>query len=188
MKIVGIGGEPGTGKSTLVTTFLQTLGSDVPFKDGLLRGMFYPEHRLYVLGVYDGSTFGGTDKLAMNVHADAKAFLQTVLQKQPDSAVLFEGDRLFGESFVSFCRLVTDDCTWVILEATNQNKTQRRLERGSDQNANWLKGRMTRLMRLQTTIWPVELWPNNSEEHLAENVKRLYNTLGIPVASGVASG
>lgn len=182
MRIIGIGGEPGTGKSTLVVNLIRELDPSAVtvVEYGLLRARFFPQYGLTVLGIYDGSTFGGTDKLAMNVHADAKGFLQTFA---PDSnaTVLFEGDRLFGESFVKACREVTKDCHWVILEASNANKKQRRVQRGSNQDATWLKGRTTRLMRLQTTIWPVEIWANNTEAELEANVQRLATLILEPL-------
>lgn len=177
MRIIGIGGEPGTGKSALVLRLIERLDEEGrPVRLNLLHASYFIRHNLTILGIYDGSTFSGTDKLAMNVHADAKAFLQAFAPTS-NATVLFEGDRLFGETFLNHCRTVTPDCHWIILEANSHNKVQRRKDRGSDQDATWLKGRVSRLSKLLTTVWPVEVWSNNSLVELDQNVDRLHSLI-----------
>src|SRR6516162_1720991 len=106
MKLVGVIGEPATGKTALMRVVLARLGQAyTPFKFGkLLYGRQYPGS-LYVLGIYVGAeTFGGTDRLSMAVQPVAIRFLRNLAPKR--AIVVFEGDRLTRAGFLGAARSV----------------------------------------------------------------------------------
>ena len=98
MRLVGVIGEPATGKTALMRAILERLGDDYEgFKFGLLRGRKYVGE-LYVLGIYRaGELFAGTDRLSMAVQPFAIKFLKVI---PATATVVFEGDRLTREGFL----------------------------------------------------------------------------------------
>lgn len=148
MKIIAIGGEPATGKTTLVRSLLAAYpGERTEFRDGLVRGYkFTPKDRpwLLVLGVYDGRDhFEGTDRLSMSVQPSVLKFLHGC---DRDLTVLFEGDRLFNKSFLTSCvdLVGKDDVLVLSLFADNPTKKARHASRGDAQGEVFLKGRRTK--------------------------------------------
>lgn len=91
--VVYVGGVPASGKSTLFRGLRSVLFKDaVTFSARTCKGVARGPYRM--LGVFDGSTFEGTDKLIMAVIDDALRYLDE-LSRQPERTVVFvEGDRL----------------------------------------------------------------------------------------------
>lgn len=108
-RIVALGGEPATGKTTVVRKMIDILGKRGPFQKfefGLLRGHCSTVDKICILGIYSpNETFAGTDRLSMAVMKDAVSFL--TLGKSiglRDYSIVFEGDRLFAAAFLKHCR------------------------------------------------------------------------------------
>lgn len=148
MNVIAIGGEPATGKSTLVQHLLQPYTTAVPFEWGLLGGLKY-DAGLFLLGRYEGGDFGGTDRLPMNVIDDAEEFIEEAAKYDTytDWAVLFEGDRLFNDRFLDFCAEHADLHAY-ILTAPPDVLEARHDAREDDQSESWLKGRRTKYANL----------------------------------------
>ena len=103
MKVIAIGGEPGSGKSTLMKEILKHLEKYVYIKcyDSFKLVPYIQCGSVYILGKYDeGETFSGTDRMSMAVQPEAIKFLASL---NKDSIILFEGDRLFTSSFLEHC-------------------------------------------------------------------------------------
>src|SRR6185503_18744818 len=60
MRLIAIGGEPGSGKSTLVGGLIAELGESRRIRSGLIRAVVFESLKLAILGVYDDSRFPGT--------------------------------------------------------------------------------------------------------------------------------
>jgi adenylate kinase len=101
MKIVGLCGVPGTGKTTIMRELMEGYTYNI-VKHGTLEYMacYNNTNRPFVLGKYTGDMFDGTDKLSMAVINDAEGWLSQ--NNRPDVHVLFEGDRLWCPRFVNF--------------------------------------------------------------------------------------
>ncbi len=144
--VVYLIGEPGSGKSTLMAAFTDRYEAEArtaPFAHRVLRNADG-----LVIGVELGKrrdNFSGTDALAMNVGPKVRAWLAEV-----DAAevvcVLGEGDRLTNGRFLTECDAV------VRLDVPEAVADERRRQRGSDQNASWLKGRRTKLSNLADMV------------------------------------
>lgn len=145
MKVVGLGGMPGTGKTTVMLEFLKITDDWKPVKATKLLDALYSESLdTYVLGKYspyhavDG-VFQGTDKLAMNVQPEAISWFKSI-----KSNVVFEGDRLFTNGILMTALEVADDCQFYLLETNTNTLAQRYEDRGSDQSDKFISGRKTK--------------------------------------------
>ena len=176
MKVIAIGGNPGSGKSTLMKKILELIGASKDSKQlyelvpghtaGPLITAYHPS--IIVLGKYDEDVgvFGGTDKMSMAVMPKAMEFLKT----KPADVIIFEGDRLFAASFLEFCAEISD-LSIIHLETTKDVREQRYRDRGSNQNKTWLEGRETKISNIMTNMMLMDYvtsLPNNTIEEQAE--------------------
>lgn len=148
-QIIGIGGEPATGKTTLFRELLNRLGPQQDFEFGLLEGHLFPEDEVIVLGTYDGEQHDGTDALAMTVITDTREFLELAAEHEEYASytVLFEGDRLFNGSFIESVRATNSvEGAFVVLQAPVHVLDERHAARGTadTQDDTWLQGRRTK--------------------------------------------
>jgi hypothetical protein len=110
----------------------------------MLPALYCKEIDTYILGKYeDGETFAGTDRLSMAVQPIAQEFV-----KETASNILFEGDRIFNQSFLEFCMGLPVDLQVVFLSVPKEILEQRYVDRGSDQSETFLKGRATKYNNL----------------------------------------
>lgn len=144
-KIVAVGGSPGTGKTTLFRKFMEDKQwLDVaPAK--LVAASYNTERDLYILGKYEeGETFAGTDRLSMAVQPPLQEWIAS-----HNCNILFEGDRVFNQSFLEFCMVLPNtELVVVFLSAPKDILEQRYIARGSDQSEQFLRGRETKYSNL----------------------------------------
>jgi broad-specificity NMP kinase len=156
-KIVAVGGQPGTGKTTLFRKFIEdkTWIEVEPAK--LVSAMYNQERDLYILGKYkDGETFAGTDRLSMAVQPPLQEWIAS-----HNCNILFEGDRVFNQSFLEFAMGLPDtELEVVYLKTTKEVLEQRYKDRGSDQSEQFLRGRETKYSNLLSNF---ELMPYITE-------------------------
>lgn len=156
-KLIAVGGSPGTGKTTLFRKFMEGKTWETVEPKKMLPAMYCKELDLYVLGKYEaGETFAGTDRLSMAVQPIAQCFVT-----ECTSNILFEGDRIFNQSFLEFCMgLPNTDLQVVFLKAPKTVLEARYKDRGSDQSEQFLKGRETKYSNLLSNF---ELMPYITE-------------------------
>lgn len=144
-KLIAVGGQPGTGKTTLFRKFMEGKTWEKVEPKKMLPALYCKELDLYILGKYeDGETFAGTDRLSMAVQPVAQEFVS-----ETKSNILFEGDRIFNQSFLEFAMgLPETDMQVVYLKAPDAVLQQRYQDRGSDQSETFLKGRATKYSNL----------------------------------------
>lgn len=144
-KLIAVGGQPGTGKTTLFRKFMEKYTWERVEPKKMLPALYCKELDLYILGKYDdGETFAGTDRLSMAVQPIAQEFV-----KETASNILFEGDRIFNQSFLEFSMgLENTELQVVYLKVPDEMLKQRYVDRGSDQSETFLKGRATKYSNL----------------------------------------
>jgi broad-specificity NMP kinase len=156
-KLIAVGGQPGTGKTTLFRKFMEDKKWIECEPAKLISAMYNEEMDLYILGKYqEGETFAGTDRLSMAVQPEVQKWIQGI-----NSNVLFEGDRIFNQSFLEFAMgLEQTDLQVVYLKAPKPILEQRYKDRGSDQSEQFLRGRETKYSNLLSNF---ELMPYITE-------------------------
>jgi hypothetical protein len=97
LRVIGIGGLPATGKSSLVLSAVRQLGGWGLFRAfaiGAVRGYVAADHQLMLLGVYDQRGFPGTDRLSMNVQDAAIDLIHGMVGNRSMNIcrILFEGE------------------------------------------------------------------------------------------------
>lgn len=144
-KLIAVGGSPGTGKTTLFRKYMEgkTFQPIEPAK--LVSAMYNAERDLYILGKYEeGEVFAGTDRLSMAVQPAMQEWIAS-----HNCNVLFEGDRIFNQSFLEFAMGLPDtELHIVFLNAPKAVLEQRYQDRGSDQSEQFLRGRETKYSNL----------------------------------------
>lgn len=158
MKTVAVFGYPAAGKTSI---FKEILKVGTTFKYKLLRGRYDKERSIYWLGVFDGNTFEGTDRLSMAVQPDAVDFLKHLKEERPESTVVFEGDRLCTETFLTTCKGLGELVTFCVT-ATQDVLDARHVKRRDKQQPEWLAGRKTKVDSLIAEFSPTML--DNSGE------------------------
>ena len=169
-KIIAVGGVPGTGKTTLFRKFMESLEWEKIEPVKMLPMLFNKEHNLYILGKYeDGEVFAGTDRLSMAVQPIAQEWIKNV-----DGNVLFEGDRVFNQSFLEFAMgLPQTDLQIVYLKAPKELLEQRYKDRGSDQSEQFLRGRETKYSNLLSNFELMSYITEFNNTNLEEQAKVL---------------
>jgi len=156
-KLIAVGGQPGTGKTTLFRKFMEGKKWIECEPAKLISAMYNEEMDLYILGKYqEGETFAGTDRLSMAVQPEVQKWIQGI-----NSNVLFEGDRIFNQSFLEFAMgLDQTELQVVYLKAPKGILEQRYKDRGSDQSEQFLRGRETKYSNILANF---ELMPYITE-------------------------
>ena len=148
--VLGIGGAPGCGKTTLFRELFPFLTGEprrTAFKFKAHVG-YHGGNKVVVLGDYT-VPMGGTDKLSMSVAPKVVEFVEALSKLTSTVLVAFEGDRLFAAKTLHEIDEVADSLTTYVLDARQIALRIRRDARGDSQNPTWLKGRMTKIEALK---------------------------------------
>ena len=138
MKTILLIGACGSGKTHAVTTYLSGLRTHKG-KLGLNRFELDASRNVCVLGVYDGTTFQGSDRLSMAVMKDIHALRQW--QAKTGVTIVAEGDRFTNGTFLEAMKPT-------IIKLTNNGENGRRA-RGSKQTERQIKSIATRVSRIE---------------------------------------
>lgn len=144
-KIIAVGGRPGTGKTTLFRKYMESKDFTPIEPAKLVSANYNTDRDLYILGKYEeGEVFAGTDRLSMAVQPALQEWIAS-----HNCNVLFEGDRVFNQSFLEFCMELPDTELIVLyLKAPEDTLKERYTDRGSDQSEQFLRGRETKYNNL----------------------------------------
>jgi len=164
MKVIAIGGEPGSGKTTLMWKLVEHFKVE-PKYDSFKLVPYLQKDNVYILGKYEVSeTFAGTDRMSMAVQPEAEKFVKSLPK---DSIVIYEGDRLFTASFLEKM-LDLSDLSIVYLETSKDVRKQRYELRGSEQNETWLNGRESKIDNIRKNmvlLFSMQTFENNTMEN-----------------------
>lgn len=144
LKLIGIVGMPGTGKTTLMREWMskREWTKDTPIKllDTLISG------NIRLFGKYEeGDTFAGTDKLSMAVQPVALDYLRNYATHDVN---IFEGDRLTSVAFFREAVKEGYDVSIIVLKVDDETREKRYKERGSEQSETFIQGRRTKIQNI----------------------------------------
>jgi hypothetical protein len=154
LKIIALGGEPATGKTTLMFELIKLAGDwEIVKPEKLLDAMYSEKLKTYILGKYenDGNTFQGTDRLSMAVQPDAAKFISKL--KEDNVNVIFEGDRLFNQKFIDVISNSTEEFKILILKAADSTLDQRHIDRKDDQDDKFKNSRKTKISNIMSSLF-----------------------------------
>lgn len=181
IRVLAVGGEPATGKSTLMFNLISMADDwQIVKPQKLLDAMYSKKLNLYILGKYenDGNVFQGTDRLSMAVQPDAVAFFESI----ENANVIFEGDRLFnGKMLDKLQELFPNDFKILILSVKDSTLDQRHIDRKDDQDDKFKNSRKTKISNIMgslTLMDYIEVMVNESFEDQAKiigYIKKFYN-------------
>lgn len=159
-KVIYIAGVPASGKSTLFKLVRQHLFDiATEFKCGKVRGIETPDGHYKMLGVFDGSTFEGTDKLSMTVIGDAIDYIKRLDSDGERHVVFVEGDRLFNYRFMSETR-----ARLLLIDANEQVLRARHTERGDTQTDTFLRSRRSKVENFASKYNVSRIWNNTPND------------------------
>lgn len=143
LRCVAVGGEPATGKTTMMKNVYSALDGAMNLKYGLVRGHVSKSQNLSLMGIYnEEGTFLGTDRLSMAVNKDFQTFV-----RKTDRHLIFEGDRLFSKDNLSLIKQ-RFETRIVVLKAREETLHERHILRGDTQSETFLRGRKTKIQNI----------------------------------------
>ena len=153
MKVIVVGGYPGSGKSTIVRILLGELEKAghkfKTNKKGIITWM--ESDKMIILGSYaPEEMFPGTDRLPLNAQPEAQKFILSRIPITDDKVIFFEGDRLFNDKMLKFLEEHFEEVILCIV-SVEQDLLQERRNSRSEQNETWRKGRETKVNRIAMT-------------------------------------
>jgi len=173
MKVILIGGYPGSGKSFVVKKLIKLLREKIKGDDFQLLQKYSMDYMLkrakdrdiIVMGLYDErQKFPGTDRFGMNVQPLFEQFVRE--QKDDNTVIVLEGDRLFNGKTISFLWSAGIPYNIVIVQA-DKNLVHERRQKRSYQSETWRKGRETKVDNIAKQM-PYATYINNNNEEQAE--------------------
>ena len=90
-------GACGSGKTWVFKNIIDLLKTKSA-KSGLIRFRIDEVKNIAIMGVYDGTTFEGSDRLSMAIMKDINILY--LLKKQKNITLLAEGDRFTNSTFI----------------------------------------------------------------------------------------
>jgi hypothetical protein len=179
VKVIAMGGEPATGKTTLMFKLISMANDwQVVKPQKLLDAMYSKKLNLYILGKYadDGNVFQGTDRLSMAVQPDAEKFFSTLEYESNANDhsvnVIFEGDRLFnGKLLDKLSEWFPNSYKVLVLTASHGTKEQRHVDRKDDQDDKFKNSRATKISNIMGSLTLMDYIETMVNENLDDQAK-----------------
>ena len=174
-KVIAMGGEPATGKTTLMFKLISLADDWITCKpQKLLDAMYSKKLNLYILGKYvnDGNVFQGTDRLSMAVQPDAEKFFSELWYENANVNVIFEGDRLFnGKLLDLLADKFPNDFKILVLRAKDSTLDQRHIDRKDDQDDKFKNSRKTKISNIMGSLTLMDYIETAVNENLDDQSK-----------------
>lgn len=169
VRVLYLAGVPASGKSSIFRKLRERHFTEpTEFTHGVAKGI--EQGNVAMLGVFDGTTFEGTDRLSMTVIGDAIDYVRTLAADGGKHVLLVEGDRLFNERFLRETKaaLVLIDAAPDVLEARHR-------ERGDSQTPTFLKGRRSKVENFAKRHGLRRVMNNNlaDQERIVDGISKL---------------
>ena len=147
MRVTFYIGLPGCGKTTLVRSILaefRKAEEDEMVVEGPVKYHRFNKQKTLVLGVYDESTFAGTDRLSKSCGPQFREWLADNEEKYKDWGVILEGERFMNSKTLE-ALFNQESMNLVCLKVSEEELERRRKARNNTQDPKWMKGMATRV-------------------------------------------
>ena len=144
MKTILVIGGCGSGKTWVMLQLVKLYNLNLLGKVGMIRyhrNLALKGIKLLVTGIYDGSTFQGSDRLSMAIMTDLPRFL--AYAEKDKFNIVCEGDRFTNSTFINTCKPI-------IIKITDDG-VKGRLLRGSTQTPRQIQTIATRVNNIAAT-------------------------------------
>ena len=137
---VWVVGPPGCGKTTMLRNYLDPFDTEF-----IIKPKWTLTNNFILSGHYFGNVFDGGDTVPYNAFKDSLEYWSKfLLANEKYSVTIFDGDRFSTRYCLDYVSTFTERCFCIFIDLPNDVLSERRRERGSNQNATWLKGRATK--------------------------------------------
>ena len=146
-------GVPGCGKTTLMRGKIEELRKveqDELVADGMVKYHKFEKQKVLVLGIYDESTFAGTDRLAKSVGPKFREWLVANAETYEGWQMIMEGERFMNDKSLPLL-FQQESMKLVCLEVDEDELERRRKARNNTQDPKWMKGMATRVQNVCNT-------------------------------------
>ena len=146
-------GVPGTGKTTLMREKLaefRKVEQDELVAEGMVKYHRFNEQKVLILGIYDESTFAGTDRLAKSCGPKFREWLVNNVETYEGWELVMEGERFMNDKTLPLL-FEQESMNLVCLKVTEEELVRRREARNNTQSSTWLKGMATRVQNVCNT-------------------------------------
>ena len=153
MRVTFYIGVPGCGKTILMREKLAKLRKveqDELVAEGMVKYHKFENQKVLVMGIYDESTFAGTDRLAKSCGPKFREWLVNNVETYEGWELLLEGERFMNDKTLPLL-FTQESMKLVCLKVTEEELVRRREARNNTQNETWLKGMTTRVQNVCNT-------------------------------------
>jgi hypothetical protein len=140
-------GSPGVGKTTLARRLLWSSGREPTL---LWRPKWTFTDSVCAAGHYKGELFDGADTIPYSGGKEVLRSWSQMFLTWP--LTIMDGDRMSNKGTLEFLDRFNVRRYAILLQASSLDLIARRLERGSNQNPAWIKGRETKSARFAEQV------------------------------------
>ena len=172
--VLWVVGEPGAGKTTLVSRLIDNKRTLHP------KPKWTIGPRTAAVGHYTGGKFDGADTVPYNGVEQALVFWRECLQDR--SLTIFDGDRFSNAGVVDWFRDLKKEPTLlrcIHFVIPPEEGLRRRQQRGTTQNPVWVKGRITKAARFAATAFTHDVLELDAREPPSSLLARAKDFLQI---------
>ena len=161
-------GEPGVGKTTAIRELMKIDGAEI--KREIEKPKWTIIGDVALAGHYRGQTFDGGDTVPYTGASAALEYWREHILPT-NKLTIFDGDRFSTQPSLDFLRACGVRVAGVLLVAPSEMTIARRAQRGSNQNATWLKGRITKANNFASKINAITLATNVPSWIVAQRIR-----------------